>query len=349
MRVERGRLSAIFDPSFAFLREIALDGEELFRGVGFVARDANWGTPALRGEATVADGADALVVESAGELTAGDLQWRLRWTVSATAVEVEGQWSSRSGFTTNRTGFVVLHSLGAARGRPVEIDHPDGAREASTFPTLVSPHQPFFDIAAMRYESAAGADIRLRFDGEIFETEDQRNWTDASYKTYCRPLRLPYPYGIEPGAQVRQGLRIDLRPSPRRPATRDESDPIVGPPIDAPLLGSSLPPGTPAVGVAQALKRLALDFTALARRFPASAGVRAWASRFAARATTRSTPFARFGRGCASAPARRLSLPNSTGCGRRPPARTILPSPPRRPCTATATTPSARRPRRSRT
>jgi hypothetical protein len=119
-------------------------------------------------------------------------------------------------FTTNRTGFVVPHSLGVARGRRVEIVHPDGAKEASTFPTLVSRHQPFFDIAAMSYESAAGAEVRLRFEREIFETEDQRNWTDASYKTYCRPLRLPYPYRIEPGAQVRQGLCVELRPSPRR-------------------------------------------------------------------------------------------------------------------------------------
>jgi len=136
MRVERGRLTAIFDPSFAFLREIALDGEELFRGVGFVARDANWGTPTLRGVATFAESPDSFVVESSGELTEGDLQWRLRWTVSAAAVEVEGHWTSRSGFTTNRTGFVVQHSLGAARGRRVEIDHPDGAKEGQCFTAL---------------------------------------------------------------------------------------------------------------------------------------------------------------------------------------------------------------------
>ena len=28
----------------------------------------------------------------------------------------------------------------------------------------------------------------------IFEMEDQRNWTDASYKTCVRPLALPWPY-----------------------------------------------------------------------------------------------------------------------------------------------------------
>ena len=34
------------------------------------------------------------------------------------------------------------------------------------------------------------------FNGETFEMEDQRNWTDASFKTYCTPLSLPYPIKI---------------------------------------------------------------------------------------------------------------------------------------------------------
>ena len=44
----------------------------------------------------------------------------------------------------------------------------------------------------------------IGFVGEVFEIEDQRNWTDASYKTYCRPLARPFPYRIEPGETVEQ-------------------------------------------------------------------------------------------------------------------------------------------------
>jgi hypothetical protein len=36
--------------------------------------------------------------------------------------------------------------------------------------------------------------------------EDQRNWTDASYKTYSRPLDLPFPYTVAAGEHVRQRL-----------------------------------------------------------------------------------------------------------------------------------------------
>ena len=36
--------------------------------------------------------------------------------------------------------------------------------------------------------------------GDAFEMEDQRNWADASFKTYVRPLPKPRPYVIAEGA-----------------------------------------------------------------------------------------------------------------------------------------------------
>ena len=52
--------------------------------------------------------------------------------------------------------------------------------------------------------------MELRFGGELFEMEDQRNWTDASYKTYCTPLHLPYPVELAAGERVIQS--VTLRP-----------------------------------------------------------------------------------------------------------------------------------------
>ena len=39
-------------------------------------------------------------------------------------------------------------------------------------------------------------------EGETFETEDQRNWSDASFKTYGTPLHLPFPVEVEEGTRV---------------------------------------------------------------------------------------------------------------------------------------------------
>ena len=36
-------------------------------------------------------------------------------------------------------------------------------------------------------------------EGDAFEMEDQRNWADASFKTYVRPLSKPRPYVIAKG------------------------------------------------------------------------------------------------------------------------------------------------------
>ena len=49
--VSLGKLGLRLDRNGAFAREISVGGEELFRGIGFVVRDANWGTPVLTSEA----------------------------------------------------------------------------------------------------------------------------------------------------------------------------------------------------------------------------------------------------------------------------------------------------------
>jgi hypothetical protein len=76
----------------------------------------------------------------------------------------------------------------------------------------ISPHQPVFGITGLAWENG-GCDVALRFAGDVFKMEDQRNWTDASFKTYSRPLARPFPYRIGPGERVRQSVTIEARTS----------------------------------------------------------------------------------------------------------------------------------------
>jgi D-apionolactonase len=263
--VSLGKLMLRLDPNGAFAREISVGGEELFRGIGFVVRDANWGTPMLTGEALLLLLDDRATVKSGGRLHIADddLTWSTQWSITEGGLEAKGRASSVTGFETNRTGFVVLHSLGASRGRPVKVFHPFGGIEETTFPDLVSPHQPFFDIEALEYATAAGSRLRLSFSGEVFEIEDQRNWTDASYRTYCRPLRLPYPYRIGPSTIIEQSVRLEILaatpavPRPHRTAPCIERTAVL------PLLGTSLRPGAFAPTQVAALKALTLGVTAI--------------------------------------------------------------------------------------
>ena len=60
----------------------------------------------------------------------------------------------------------------------------------------------------------AGGEIVIRFEGDLWEMEDQRNWTDASYKTYSTPLRPPYP------VEIREGDRVLAEGDHRSPSWR---------------------------------------------------------------------------------------------------------------------------------
>lgn len=110
-------------------------------------------------------------------------------------------------FEKSRIGFCVLHPVEECSGKPCIISHSDGYSETLTFPVYISPDQIFTDIKSMKW-NIGGSDCMLVFSGDIFETEDQRNWTDASYKTYCTPLSLPTPATIRKGEKISQRIEF---------------------------------------------------------------------------------------------------------------------------------------------
>ncbi len=110
---------------------------------------------------------------------------------------LEMKGTANSTFLKNRIGFCILHPLQNCAGHECIITHPDGSISTGRFPEEISPHQPFRNIRRMRWKINDSLEARLQFDGDIFETEDQRNWTDASYKTYSTPLDQPYPVEVD--------------------------------------------------------------------------------------------------------------------------------------------------------
>ncbi len=98
-------------------------------------------------------------------------------------------------------------------------------------------------MQSIAHEVVPGLTAEVRFEGEIFEMEDQRNWTDASYKTFCTPLALPYPVEVVAGDTVRQAVTLSLTGSEEKVAPRavpGEQRPIkirLGSAISLPRLG----------------------------------------------------------------------------------------------------------------
>jgi D-apionolactonase len=196
------------------LRYLRVGDVEVLRGLAFLVRDENWGTciPTLS-DLVVEQRADSFRVSyRAGCSRAGqELSYVARIEGrSDGSLEFTGAATPATDFLTARTGFVVLHPLKGVAGHAVEVEHTDGAVQRSTFPALVDPVQPFLSLRALTHEVMPGLKAVVRMEGDTFEMEDHRNWTDASFKTYVRPLALPWPYALEAGKTVRQAVSVTL-------------------------------------------------------------------------------------------------------------------------------------------
>ncbi|MGV3491368.1 MAG: hypothetical protein ACO1OG_08610 [Devosia sp.] len=207
-----GRLSA--DLENGQLRYIRYDGVEVLRAISFLVRDRYWGTYAAElSGLTVEETAERFVVRYAGRCApgAGDLGYE---------VEIVGEASGRLSFrasgapagelTTNRLGFVVLHPLDGVAGSTVVLEHTDGRRETAVLPERISPHEPVTDLFAITHR-AQGLSVRVEMVGDAYDMEDQRNWTDASFKTYIRPLSKPWPYTVAAGERFEQSVTVSVR------------------------------------------------------------------------------------------------------------------------------------------
>lgn len=209
--------TALHDMDFlaqgAQLRRLRVGGREVMRSVGLVVRDGFWGTHRLEQQHCETwresghwrrdiDG----VVQAAG---ASALQWRLSMNVHRDGMSISAELRACGDFDTCRAGLMLLHPLSGVVGAPVTVIHHDGGRESGSFPDLISPAQPFFDIQGLIHSPTEDLTLDWRLSGDVFEMEDQRNWSDASFKTYNRPLAWPCPYVIAAGERVEQ--RIELR------------------------------------------------------------------------------------------------------------------------------------------
>ncbi|MFK4791218.1 hypothetical protein [Microbacterium sp. ZW T5_56] len=187
------------------IADIAFDGVVVVRAIRAAVRDAGWLTVPTTVVATRI-GADSIELN----LEQVGLGARVTGTVTilTSGPELRVSWRavSHDAFRTCRIGLVALHPASWA-GTAVTIDHTDGTREESAFPRDIRPHQPLMDIRRLT-AIRDGIRFELAFTGDVFETEDQRNWTDASFKTYSRPLALPYPYDLPAGEQVDQSITI---------------------------------------------------------------------------------------------------------------------------------------------
>ncbi|MBK9123493.1 MAG: hypothetical protein IPM16_10310 [Chloroflexi bacterium] len=211
------------------VRYVRLGTIEVLRAIYAAVRDRNWGTvPGELRDVQLEQFTDSFRLSFVSDHQQGTVHFRWSGVITGTAdstLTFEFDGEALTAFQRNRIGFCVLHPMDLA-GVPLTIEHTDGSLTESVFPRDIAPHQPFFDIRAITHHVAPGLRAETRMEGDAFEMEDQRNWIDASFKTYCTPLGLPFPVALEAGTRVRQSVTLRMIGSAPAVETQDTSHTI---------------------------------------------------------------------------------------------------------------------------
>ncbi|MFC5409685.1 hypothetical protein ACFPMF_10220 [Larkinella bovis] len=207
-----GPLTMLYDRGF--LRYIRLGDHEVLRMMYHAIRDHNWATATHTiTDEFIEQQDDSFHIRYTCECRNETIQFRWQCELvgepdGTIQFNIDGE--ALTEFRRNRAGFCILHPIPECNGQACTLTHPDGSQSVATFPEAISPHQPFFNIREMQWPTVNGGSAVLWFVGDVFETEDQRNWTDASYKTYCTPLAKPFPVTLRPGDTVQQSVELRL-------------------------------------------------------------------------------------------------------------------------------------------
>ena len=201
------------------LRYLRIGGTELVRRVYAAVRDVDWDTvPGVVSGLEIEESDDSFRVEFDVRHARREVDFAWHGTITgAVTGRVEYVFDGRAGaaFPFGRIGLCVHHPWRETAGARFTARTPDGEIDGA-FPDLIgaqsfdgkafSPLFPSFDH--LEVELADGGRLVLDFEGDLWETEDHRNWTDANFKTYSTPISLGPPPPLELGQALRQRLVV---------------------------------------------------------------------------------------------------------------------------------------------
>jgi D-apionolactonase len=279
------------------LRYVRLGGREVIRRWYSAVRDQNWDTvPARLVGEEIEAGPDHFRVEYRAEHRQGDIDFAWNGSIAGApdgTIIFRMDGVARSTFLRNRIGFCLLHPIRECADARCRFELGDGTSGEGLFPRFIAPHNPFHELRTFAHEVAPGVWAELRFEGDLFETEDQRNWTDASFKTFCTPLRMPFPATVEAGTRVTQTVSLRLLGlGPPLPAEA-ASDPSL-------TVCPEVAGGLPAIGLGTTadgppLTRAELDRLRLLRPAHLRVDLELWAANYAHRLRREATHAAEVG------------------------------------------------------
>ena len=202
------------------LRTLRFGAEEVSSRIYFALRDEHWRTVDLRIlTRNLEFTSTGFRIEIEAESTWHSHPFELTIRYLADGPELIAEFDGRAGadFDYNRVGFNVLHPTSYFAGVPAVSRH-DGRLTEFEFPReIVTLNQR--DEATVRFRTPfdgfgatlpSGTRLDFAFAGDAFEIEDQRNWTDASFKTYSTPMAELWPHHASPGQRFSHRVRLAI-------------------------------------------------------------------------------------------------------------------------------------------
>lgn len=242
-----GNLSLLYENGS--IRYISAGKSEIIRMIYFAVRDNEWITipPAIWDE-VIEQLDDSFSIRYNCRFKSDKIDFEASCKIagnSGNSLTLQVKGKAIRTFEKNRIGFCVLHPIEGTAGQPCTIINTSGSSDFNFFLCYISPHQLFTDIKSMQWDNGV-IKCRLDFTGDAFETEDQRNWTDASYKTYSTPLGKPFPVTLSKGEDLFQKVTFQAG---KVPDFHYEANDIIN---------INIPPGEmlelPAVGISRSTR-----------------------------------------------------------------------------------------------
>lgn len=235
------------------LRTVVVHGVEIVRRIYVAVRDLDWNTIEGAVESSrLEKTAGGFRFVQTSRHTAGDID--LRITVEAVgdpdgALSYRMQATALSAFAYAKIGICVHHPVRGFAGQSYVASTPGGSIRGE-IPVAIGPQihlpdgtdAPLWDpFSALDLTHESGAIVRHRFTGNLWEIEDQRNWTDANYKSASTPAHLGYHHEARKAQVWRQSVGVTCHgfPALARAARRTPLELKVGAPVGArmPSLG----------------------------------------------------------------------------------------------------------------
>ena len=202
------------------LRQLCHGDVELARRIYVAIRDLDWNTlPGPVSDLDIAERADSFAIRFSRRHVGADLDYEWRAEIDGSAdgtITYRMRGVARSAFPYAKIGICVHHPVAGYAGQPYRGSTPAGP-VAGNLPDAIGPQihlddgtdLPLFEpVSELEITHACGGVVRFGFSGDLWEMEDQRNWTDASYKSASTPASLGYHHEATVGQRFDQAVVI---------------------------------------------------------------------------------------------------------------------------------------------